>query len=1007
MAEQDLLQNLISRLGQSQDDRLPRELAQNFVAIDERDEQTLLAQAAALAEKLRYYADLPDATAAGNWKAFFDLAKLAQALEQQDGTVPAHLGLFLAFLRLYRHPQQALNTVTGRHLDFQFRTVLGFEPRLAQPDRVHLLLELKKGALATEITPEQAFLAGKDERGTDILYRPVRNVVLNWGKAEALMSVFRENGRLFFAPVANSVDGLGAELDKADPSWRPFGHAQLPPAPVGFALAAPVLRMQEGERAIAVELHMPGLDVTRHAALFTGAFEARLTGPKGWLGPFGTTAVVQDGKVTLSVAVSAREPAVVDYAVAVHGHRFATGAPVLQFLLKPDAPRTFADFEGFTVDRGKIAAKVVGLRTLALENDLGSLNPKKAFQPFGPQPVVGSRFLIGSDEALAKRLTGLKIRLEWQGAPNNLETHYAHYSTSAMENGVSATMVFHDRTGASRSRDLTLMPRIPGATSELSLDSPPPEVNVAELKFPIYALLSSGSRAGRLLGARLQRERPIFAIPQVAPVARQGFVTVALTDDFLHTTYRKKLLENALKAPGEPKNVLNEPYTPTVRSIELDYEAESDTVDFSRADEESFANLDVQFFHVDCFGQSREHAFLRRQSGLGDERVTLLPQHPHEGEFLIGVSGVTAGDSLSLLMQVAEDSADPNEPPQELKWSVLADNFWRPLGAGERALDTSNNLRASGIVALALPAETTTDHTLLPLGLVWVRATMPAHSRAACKLIQVANNVVEAVFVNQGNEGRLATSLPEKTISKLKDKLAAVKSVTQPFASFEGRPRESAEMVTRRAAERLRHRDRCVSPWDYERLLLEAFPQVRKIKCIPHASDKSWFAPGHVLVVVVPDLRNRRAVDSLAPRIDIDTLDRMTKFAQARAGMGTNVLVRNPKYRPVRLDFKVRFRPGEPFLFRRRELQEALIRVLSPWARDSGASIEFGGHVYRSALLNFVEELPFVDFVTDFKLFVEADVGMLGPDSPVVRAERPDEILTSAAEHSIQEFIGA
>src|SRR5262249_27757704 len=163
-------------------------------------------------------------------------------------------GLFLTFLRLYTHPQRALNTITGRHLGFQFRTVLGFEPRPAQPDHVHLLLELKKGAEPTEITPDQQFLAGKNAQGADLLYRPVRSVVLNRGKVEALMSVYREGGRLFFAPVANSADGLGAELDQADPSWPPFGHAQLPRAPVGFALASPVLRLQEGERAITVEI---------------------------------------------------------------------------------------------------------------------------------------------------------------------------------------------------------------------------------------------------------------------------------------------------------------------------------------------------------------------------------------------------------------------------------------------------------------------------------------------------------------------------------------------------------------------------------------------------------------------------------------------------------------------------------------------------------------------------------------------------------------------------------
>ena len=368
------------------------------------------------------------------------------------------------------------------------------------------------------------FLAGRDARA-DILYRPVRSVVLNRGKVEALMSVFRANGRLFFAPVANSADGLGTELDKYNPAWHPFGHAQLPPAPVGFALASPALRMQEGDRAITVDLHLPGLDATRHATLFNGAFEARLTGPGGWLGPFATTAVARAGQMTLSVAVPAREPAVVDYAAAVHGHRFATGAPVLQLLLKPDAPRVFADFEGFTVGAVKIAVKVTGLRSLTLENDLGSLNPKKAFQPFGPQPVAGSRFLIGSDEALAKRLTALTVRLEWQGAPADLAAYYADYGTHAMDNGVSATLIYEDRTGSARTNTLALMSKNPGATSELSLDSPPPEVTLAERGSP--STPCSSSESGRLVARRDFNWNGRSSRPQGRPADRVGVRDVA------------------------------------------------------------------------------------------------------------------------------------------------------------------------------------------------------------------------------------------------------------------------------------------------------------------------------------------------------------------------------------------------------------------------------------------------------------------------------------------------
>src|SRR5438128_2119555 len=249
MAEPDIIQNTISRLGQSQDQRLPPELGRHFVDGDERSGKDLLAQAAGLAKLLRFYRQ--SEANPGNWSSFFPEGDAAAALlDRDDGGVPPHLGLFTSFLALYRQPQQAINAITVKHLDFQFRSVLRFAPRPAQSDRAHLLLELKKGAAPTAITPEQAFSAGKDPSGIELIYRPTHDVVINHGKVAALHSVFRDAACLRFAPVADSADGLGGALDKAQPKWHAFGHAGLPPAQIGFALAAPVLRMQEGTRKI-------------------------------------------------------------------------------------------------------------------------------------------------------------------------------------------------------------------------------------------------------------------------------------------------------------------------------------------------------------------------------------------------------------------------------------------------------------------------------------------------------------------------------------------------------------------------------------------------------------------------------------------------------------------------------------------------------------------------------------------------------------------------------------
>lgn len=1014
---------MISQLGQSQDGRLPPELdpfSRDFIAIDERSITDLLGQARALAEKLRFYRNDPGISS-GDWSEFFPECDETLLL-RNDGQVTPHLGMFAAFLGLYRYPQQALNTFASRHMAFQFRDVLRFVPKPAKPDNAHVLLELKKGVPPIVMAPDCEFSAGKDASGSELIYRPVRETLIGHAQVEALHNVFHNRDGIFFAPVANSSDGLGGALDKTSPKWRAFGGSDLPPAHIGCAFSSPVLRMQEGSRTVKTVLTLSGINAAKYAPRkLADAFEAYLTGPKGWLGPLDSSDVsLSADTLSLSFSVAADAPAVVDYNSDVHGYAFAAQAPVLQLLLKTDADLHYDDVRNLTLQSAQLFVTVRDLQTLALENDEGSLNPKKAFLPFGAQPVTGSRFMIGCEEALGKQLTDLKIHLSWLKAPSSLTDWYTGYTNKGkMSNGIDARLIYQNHGGSStHDVEQTLLSCNNDGTSTLG-----PRIARAapqQKRHPeswLFALLSAGSTIARLLGNRFRMERPIYqnaTAPQVS--ARNGYLTIALSEDFLHADYRKETVYNTInKVQDSQKNVLvlNEPYTPKVQSISLDYDAHSDKTNINIRDD--FAAQDLQFFHVGCFGQRREHAFLRAQiSPSLAGSIPLLPEYPDEGEFLIGIGGAAAGDSLSLLLQVAEDSADPTLEAAPVTWSVLCDNYWRTLTPQNLTLDTSNKLRASGIVATSLPQETSITNTWMPSGKVWLRASIANNSAAACQLFDVAANAVEVQLAAPTSDmARPSSRLAPEKISKLKTPRPEVKSVAQRYAGFGGHPPESDSMLTRRAAERLRHRNRCITPWDYERMLLEAFPNAHKVKCIPHASEDSWLAPGRVMLVVIPDLRNLDAADMREPRVDIDTLSRMEDYLWQHAGMfGGNVndgnprhiRVRNPQYQRVRLDFKVRLMPGLSFNYYHHKLQQDLLAVLMPWAYDKKRDIEFGGRIYRSVLLNFVEELPYVDFVTDFRMGVLTSDNTPLHDTAEISADRPDVVFTSSSSHTITEY---
>lgn len=1005
---------------------MPEELRIHFADVDEHTTEDLLLFTKKLAKFINYYRDnklAPD----GNWFEFFSYNEntVKQLIENQAGDTTPHLALFLSFLELYKKPQEVINRITGRHLDFYYKDVLRLTKKAPVPDKAHILLELKKNVPPVEISPEHLFSAGKDALGVELVYAPIRKTVINTSKVDSLRSIFLDkldnngHGAVRYAPIANSLDGVGGELKGDEPGWYGFGHEGLPRAEFGFAIASPVLRMKEGKRKVVVTLTLNNVDSLKlNNTALSGAFEVFITGEKNWLGPYGITPALTGNVLKFDFIVPESEKGVIDYSAEIHGYNYTARTPIIQVMLKGDKVDIgYNDFENVTVEKAKIEVDVSNITSLYLESDGGALDPKKPFMPFGPQPAVGSRFMVGYTEALSKKLSEVKITVNWKGSPSDFSTHYANYKEkedSSIKNSYFTSAVSFKDGGSWKSTNSAVQLFESGNASSahnftfssVTLSGSPA---ISE-GMKVYALHTSGSIWATQAANRYVLHKPVFkSFETIVPEMQEGFITFSLEKDFLHSTYRKKYVENVMtySKSGGTLTILNEPYTPTIQSISLSYKAHSGDVSIESNSLDDYSNGDIHFFHISYFGQMREHGYQRRQfTFLTDKSVSLLPEYSNEGELIIGFKDLHAGDSVSVLFQVAEGSDDPDMEQEDVGWFVLCDNYWKPLDSSGVALDTTNQLLASGTITFVIPAEASANNTILPSGRIWIKAAVRQNVRAVCRLIEVSANAVEVQFVDKGNDpGHLLTALGKGSISKLRNGLSAVKSVSQPYASFGGRAVESDDAFYTRVSERLRHKNRCITAWDYERIILEAFPKVYKVKCIPHAfvdnKEDSWLAPGNVLIVVIPDLRNKNAMDLLQPKVNADTISRITSYVQKHTGIQVQLKVKNPCYQKIQLDFKVKFYDKYEFNYYSEHLRQELIQFLSPWAFKADYDISFGGKVYKSAVLDFVEEREYVDYITDFRMYTYTGKTASTNDINAAQPERPDAILVSAETHTI------
>jgi hypothetical protein len=216
----------------------------------------------------------------------------------------------------------------------------------------------------------------------------------------------------------------------------------------------------------------------------------------------------------------------------------------------------------------------------------------------------------------------------------------------------------------------------------------------------------------------------------------------------------------------------------------------------------------------------------------------------------------------------------------------------------------------------------------------------------------------------------LAAGLAPESITRLDPRRAGIKRVSQPYASFGGRPAEVDRAFFERSVERIRHRGRAVTVWDFEHGVLQRFDRVFKVRCLANSGESAQPAVGEAALVIVPKLNASQASNPLEPRASETLMEEVRRFVQD--GLATPfaaVHAIHPVYERVLVDAEVAFRPGIDPGFYSEQLNVDLQRFLSPWAFEEGRDIAFGTRIFRSELLKYVEDRPYVDYVTRFDLY--------------------------------------
>jgi hypothetical protein len=715
----------------------------------------------------------------------------------------------------------------------------------------------------------------------------------------------------------------------------------------------------------------------------------------------------------------------------VHEGSFKTDHPVMQILMGPAVQLDLADFKdmrfsdstmevrvGTINNDGARNANFDGLKTLLLQNDDGLIDSSTVYDPFTAYPSMGRSLYIGSDEVFNKNIDQLSVNILFAAnasTKNNFtldvlkDRSWIRLIDSTNGNDLSRNVLsevgeltrtplsFNDRYSGKSTKgflQLTLNTTVSGERLFEKLQELALQLKIKEISLSYHATLRS-LQAGV---DQLFHVYP-FGVLQAdlripsSPKKGSSFAFSQSNTRPLDFTRQEIDLLSDVKGSLLPQFTFLDPYAKYNSPTEKED-------DYENLYNGGIANGTETVPRISRKKNLQRIATVMLDASGMEEKLTgstnqYSGETQEEGMLFIGLENLKPLQSVSLLFQFAEGTAqDEDNDPPVIHWSYLKDNEWKPLRQENIISDDTYGFQATGIIKIDVPADATFRNTIITDGLIWFCASATENTNRIPYLIDIVAQAVQATFEdNNNNQTHFNNALPAGSISKLVTKVAEVGKVIQPFASWNGKHAEVGPEFYTRVSERLRHKNRAINAWDYEHLILDRFKDIYKVKAITHSDPNcfcrhpedtividqvddccgSQIAPGHVLIVPIADFKNRHALNPLQPKTGRRTLLEIQDYLKSRTSPFVKIHAKNPVYEEVIVFFRVKFYAGVDKGYHLKKLNDEIIKFLTPWAFDENVDVKFGEKVYASSVINFIEERPYVDFITDFLMGVCKD----------------------------------
>lgn len=911
----------------------------------------------------------------------------------------AHIGLLFSFLELFKHSIADLNTFTKKHLDLYFKQILKIEHLEASPAKIFTSIEIDENIDFLNVQPNSVLKVGQMDSGDDILFTIDENIELNNIALSHISTFFLSENKIFDHESRFSlISGLyskthASNKDEVDffnsnkSHFSSLGEEQLflgnedmnmEKASIGFMLASPVLMLSKSDRTIDIDFtftidsikYLSDLiidiaqnkNTTEEAVfdeIFFNAFEIAYTSEEEWT-PVLNYKVISPldwstGVITISFKLDKTFPGIVPYNSDIHDIKIESSLPILKFKLNQDSfynPYSFLN--SMELHKIDLNVKVENLKKFKCFVNNEEVDIKSEFEIFGATPKKGSNLVLGAEELFNKKINELSIGWEYENLisiDENLEEYYKEYDLGIKNNTFKVKISALSNFKYSTSENSELVYDLFDETKEGVLKNQKNlssiNVNALEIK-PNYTLkftdleeFSNDLETGYL---KIELIEPKFA-----------FGTDLYGKVFNDIT-QKSLQVKPNKAGVDMLKFPNEPYAPSISDLSLNYKAHSTLIFNQSLFSENDFEQENSFYLISPFGV--ENTFSKNSVS----KNTIVKSFNYEGELILGFNTIKQSFQLNLLFEIVKSENQNYEFSRKIDWYYYSAEGWKLFNDGDMLYDQTMNLMKTGVLSFRAPSDILATKNELDESNIFIKACSKNKTNQFSLIRSIRTNSVSASEVlNNSNQGE-SKHIPPYSVEGFLNPIEGVLNMEQHLSAIRGKNKESDMDFYIRSSELLRHKNRPITKWDFEKFILSKFNWLSNVKC---SSINRGNHQLNIQLLCIKKIEEHENIDNI--KLSSAEKNEIKQYLEKYTSPFSKIEVINPVFEDLWIKCKVIFKDmsnGKGI----QKLHVDFFNFICSWLYNPSEKNKIGVKIKKLDIINFLNERPYIFFITGISI---------------------------------------